>query len=523
MFTINDSDREYPTAATLQSEKISAILGGQHKFALPAWLAAAVTPDQVCIGLRRQVPEFASGQLVVHSCEVKRLRLREREGVWSGTFLLTIAGLLPDQPEQCRIVAVHGTLLPPHLTEAMTGRNNHPFGSDPWHCYLPDLYLELRTQLPDSELAMMPQLIDPEQARGLLEMSIRAGGSAAHQELRIQACQPRIARYKPGSRCTILYQLEYQAEVAQAHNWPTVVVAKTYRGDKGQNAYAGMQALWQSPLGSSHTVGIAEPLAYLPDLNVLVQGPLREEMTLKELIRHGLHAAGRTLAPGEPVVDPELARYICKTAAGLAELHQCGVHYGESITWENELTKIYAQRAKLAKPLPQLADLAEDLLGHLQTLAASQPADPLAPAHRSFRPAQVLLAGGEIGFIDFDGFCQAEPALDIALFMTTIKNLSVNKSSVEEEDEEEGEATDAQVNAETRLARLTQAEAICELFLSEYEKHAPVSRPRILLWETLDLLSLVLGSWTKLKLARLDTCLFMLERHLMANEDRMKV
>ena len=69
--------------------------------------------------------------------------------------------------------------------------------------------------------------------------------------------------------------------------------------------------------------------------------------------------------------------------------------------------------------------------------------------------------------------------------------------------------------------RLTQAEAICQLFLTEYEKHASVSRIRILLWETLDLLSLVLGSWTKLKLARLDNCLFMLERHLQRNQDRM--
>lgn len=121
----------------------------------------------------------------------------------------------------------------------------------------------------------------------------------------------------------------------------------------------------------------------------------------------------------------------------------------------------------------------------------------------------MLLAGGEIGFIDFDGFCQAEPALDLALFMTTVKNLGINKSNPDDDDEDESEPLDEQ----RRLASFTRAEAICELFLAEYEKHAPVSRARILLWEALDLLSLVLGSWTKLKLARLDNCLFMLERH----------
>jgi thiamine kinase-like enzyme len=325
--------------------------------------------------------------------------------------------------------------------------------------------------------------------------------------------------------------------LAQERSWPAVVVAKTYCDDKGQNAYDAMQALWQSPLSASRTVGIAEPLAYLPELNVLVQGPLREECTLKELIRHSLRNPDRAggvieyrvssiedsptcntqySIPNTQYGSGGLANYICKTAAGLAELHQCGVHYGERVTWEDELAKIYKQRAKLAKPLPQLANLAEDLLDRLKKLAATHPADAMVPTHRSFRPAQVLLSGGEIGFIDFDGFCQAEPALDLALFMTTVRNLGVNKSDVEDEDEEEGEQVDTE-------KRWRQAEAICQLFLTEYEKHAPVSLARLLLWETIYLLSLVLSSWSKLKLARLDNCLFMLERHLMVNDQWLLV
>jgi hypothetical protein len=352
-------------------------------------------------------------------------------------------------------------------------------------------------------------LTDPEQARFLLETSIRTSENADYRDLRIQSCKPRIARYKPGSRCTILYHLEYGREVTGGYNWPNVVVAKTYYGDKGQNAYAGMQALWRSPLGTSDTVRIAEPLAYLAEWNVLVQGPIDEELTLKELLRSTAGAAGRAAKGGEPEISPELSSYIRKTAAGLAELHQCGVSYGENVTWEDELAKIYALRSKVAKPLPHLANMAEDLLNHLRALAASHPADPSAPAHRSFRPAQVLLSGGAIGFIDFDGFCQAEPALDLALFMTTVKNLGMSKSHSDDDDENESEPLDD----ERRLAWLTWAEAICELFLTEYENHAPVSRTRILLWEALNLLSLMLGSWNKLKLARLDDCLLMLERH----------
>jgi aminoglycoside phosphotransferase (APT) family kinase protein len=70
-----------------------------------------------------------------------------------------------------------------------------------------------------------------------------------------------------------------------------------------------------------------------------------------------------------------------------------------------------------AVAVPELAGGAAPLLARVEDLAGRHPADPAVPAHRSFRPAQVLLADGRIGFIDFDGICQAEPAIDVALFL----------------------------------------------------------------------------------------------------------
>lgn len=525
----------------------------QLTLTLPTWLVAAVTPEQVCAGLRRQVAQFANGALTLLDCEVKRLRFRESQGSWSGTYLLTVTrssageGATGDQgaalifregsadsfvdesnlpgrftknPGERQIVVLQGTLIAPGQPEPATSSNTQPLGAESWRCYLPELRLALRTQAPDKELAALPQLTDPEQARQLLETSLRSGGNrakAGRHALRIQACRPKVARYKPGSRCTLLYHLEYPPQTNIEGNWPNLVVAKTYQSDKGQQVFDGMEALWQSPLGASHTVAIAEPLAYVPELNLLLQSPIREERTLKELIRQALRTPETADSP-ESAIHYELAGYMRKTAAGLAELHRCDVQHGETLTWEAELAEIYERRRQLATPLPHLATLAEDLLAQLQQVAAQTLADPAAPAHSSFRPAQVLLHQGEIGFIDFDGFCQAEPAMDLALFMTTVRNLALNKASREgDEEEEDGESLDAA----TRLARLERAEALCQLFLAEYERHAPVARTRIFLWETLDLLSLLLGSWTKLKLARLENCWFLLERHLLKNADKM--
>src|SRR5262249_30171142 len=156
--------------------------------------------------------------------------------------------------------------------------------------------------------------------------------------------------YKPGSRCTILYRLEYPTG-SEACSWPELVFAKTYKGDKGRNAYAGMRKLWESPLSKGDIVTIAEPLAFIPELNVLVQGPIREEQTLKDLIRSALR-------DGTPDALAELDDYMRKTALGLAALRRSDARHGEMVTWEDELAEVREVADQLAGAIPQLAGVA---------------------------------------------------------------------------------------------------------------------------------------------------------------------
>jgi len=463
-----------------------------------------VEPQRVRAALEQEVPAFASGAWRLDHCQIKRLRLRDESGGWVGAYLLTATNRATGITQT---VPVMGKLYPPAQSLPVSTPNGAAFGTADWRYTLPALRLELATQPEEGDLPALPQLTDATTACTLLETSIRAG-SSSYPHLRLAGCRPQVMRYKPGSRCTILYHLDYPEGEKQPG--PPLVVAKTYRGDKGENAYHAMRALWASPLGQSQTVAIAEPLAFLPDLNVLIQGPIRQQQTLKELVRLAIH--GDSAQPLARLDD-----YLRQTAQGLAELHSCGVQYGEVVTWEDELADVLEQRTRLRVPLPGFADLAETLLDRLRRLASQTPVDPLCPAHRSFRPAQVLLHEGAIGFIDFDGFCQAEPALDLALFMTTIKNIALNRSNKYADDDEEGDEEGERIDEATRLARITESERLCTLFLTEYEKHATVSRTRVLLWETLDLLALIFGSWLKLKFARLDNCIFMLERHLEQN------
>jgi len=450
---------------------------------LPPWLVAATDGDRVAAALASAGAE-RDGAPRVRSCEVDRVRLKGSS--WTGVYRLTVDAAAGGPPE---VVRVRGTLVPPGAPEPAGATGGTAPGADGWRAYLPGLRLLLEADQGDAALPALPRLTDPGQARALLEEGIRS--TPAYAGLRIRGCTPRVMRYKPGSRCTILYELEYPDGAAEP-GWPRVVVAKTYHGDKGRVAWDGMRGLWSSPMASSG-VAIAEPLAFLPELNVLVQGPVEEERTLKDEL-------GAALAAGDDAMRG-LRGHLAATATGLAALHACGVRLGELVTWEDELAEVREVVARLARPVPELAGAAEPMLARLEAAAAAHPADPAGPAHRSFRPAQVLLSGERLGFIDFDGFCQAEPALDVALFRATVKGIAMAA----------GEAGVAP--PEGLLARGTE---LADLFLDRYRERAPLSRTRVALWETLDLFTAVLHGWTKAKPGRLRDAMVVLEDHLAA-------
>jgi hypothetical protein len=452
----------------------------------PAWLLRIAEPSAVAPALTRWVPELRSGELTLLECDVRRLRIKRT--AWTGLYRVTVGASGADQP---RVVDLRAEILPQDADAARRPGADGAFGSETWRCYLPELRLDLAPEPLDVALPALPALTDPDEARALLESAIRVC-APEYADLRIRSCSPRVMRYKPGSRCTVLYELEYPPD-STGDEWPDRVVAKTYHGDKGKNAYAGMRALWRSELRRSGAVSIAEPLAFLPDMNVLVQGPVPGDRTLKDVLQSAFGA-------GDGAAMEELEPYVSKAALGLAALHGCGVAPGEVVTWDDELAEVREVIERLAARVPELSEAAAPLLSHLEAVAAENPPDPLAPSHRSFRPAQVLLDGVDIGFIDFDGFCRAEPALDLALFRATVKDVGMYAAS-----------------ERARKADARRLERLCELFLTRYEEASSASRPRVALWEALDLLTAVLHCWTKVKFERLPDRLELLRRHLRAS------
>jgi hypothetical protein len=491
------------TDQPISKEQDTLIWDGLQTFQeLPDWLTAARDPDRICAVLSQVVPELRSGQLILHECDSNSIRYKAEN--WTGFFELTVSK--PGESGTSKI-ELQGIITAPGILSSRSILVENSLGSKEWHAIIPELNLELWTKEPEGVLSALGMLTDPEQSRQYLMESIRAG-SPAYQELEIQTCKPQVVRYKPGSRCTIVYHLGYPLKAD--HSWPELVVAKTYRKEKGQNAYESMLALWNSSLGSSSAVTIAEPLAYDTELRIMIQGPIRQDHTLEESIV-------KAIREGTQEAKDELTDALLKSARGLAELHQSGIALGKEFGWEDDMGEVREVVERLSVSLPHLAQAAGPFVERLSQLEASSQPDPRVSTHGTFRPAQVLIHQGQIGFIDFDSFCQAEPAKDLGLFLCAF--MRVGMATVKFDDDDELEVSSEPLDEAAKLARFEWLISLSDTFLSEYESSfRPVNRQRVALFETLEIFILILHAWTKVKTRELKDIMYLMQHILIAHK-----
>ena len=471
-------------------ERDTATSAGLQQFSkLPGWLASVKDHDRTRKVFSRDIPEIANGSVILKKCKIGHMLLKD--GVWQNLCILKVGA--PGEPGE-RTIEFNGTLFPPGSLSINQPVVEGAFGAEGWHAIFPELNLELRTPKPETELEAFGLLTDPETSREFLERSLREA-SGAYRGIQIQSCTPKIIRYKPGNRCTVRYDLEYAPEMPAESYGPAVVVAKTYLQEKGRNAYEGMKALWEASFGSGNSVRIAEPLAYDPDLRIFVQGPVSEEQTLADLFLSALDT-------GTPEVLRAFNETMQKTAMGLAELHRSGVKSGETVTWEDEFGEVQSQVMQISEVFPNLSEAAGSFLERIGQLEAAVARDPLVPSHGTFRPVQVLLNKDEVSFIDFDSFCQSEPARDLSMFLASIMTLGL---------------TDSSSNAVDWEARFEHVSSICEQFLDAYQQFQPVSPQRVALWQALDLFHYVLSGWMKVKVDEISFLVRLLDRFLIAS------
>ena len=454
--------------------------------ALPDWLKS----NSLKSAFEACIPELASGLISLR--KVRPKRLHHEDGARAVTFKLVVEDPAGAKSE----LQLVGVLRPAGAADARPARAGIGFGDPDWRCAVPELGLVLEAPPPDAALPAEPILTNAVRARALLEAAIRS--SAPYAELRIERCEPKVARFKPGSRCTVVYRLEYPPG-ASGRGWPARVVAKTRAGEGCRAAYERLSALWASPLRSSGAVTIAEPLGLVRDPDVMVQRAVPGDSTLLDSLESALFRD--TLSRDD--LD-RLGRWLRASARGLAAFHASGASvpaYG----WANELAEVRMRVARLWDWVPGLDAALSAALEGIDGVAGEHPPGGVVTCHGSFRPGQVMLDGERVAFIDTDGCCAAEPAMDLALFLTSMRTNIIGSGDGEER---------AAASPAWRSAVLDELDALGDRFLDEYERLAPVARVRVQLWETLYLLQHVLNTWEKIRPEQLAGSEVLLERHL---------
>ncbi|HEV7875209.1 MAG TPA: phosphotransferase [Nocardioides sp.] len=484
------------TTAATPTPRVDEVVASLAAFeTVPDGLAAGMSPGRVGAALCGAVGELATGELRLVECVPELLRAKERE--WVVRYRVRVGTARGGVRE----VTLVGRLWPP--ARAVPGEVvgsgggagvSSGFGEPGWGCWLPGVRLELWVEERDPALPALGVLTEPGLAAELLQRVLRERG---YDGARIAGCEPRVVRYKPGSRCTVVVRLSYAEPVGRPAP-PDLVVLKTHHGDKGETAWAAMTALWERPEAWRGRVHLAEPLAFLPEQLILVQGPVPEERTLKDLVREAV-------STGTPEALAGLRAALDATAAALAALHGSGARFGRETTLAGELDDIAEVAERLSWTVPALADAAGSFLDGHRALDAGCPGDPIGPAHHDFRPAQVLLHGGEVGFIDFDGAGLAEPALDLGRFRSKLRDIGIGALL----------ERDPGLLGRPFEPELAVLDDLCEHFLRAYQAHAPVSRERVLLWESADLFTGLLHAWTKVRLQRLAPRLALMRHQLL--------
>jgi len=456
----------------------------------PDWLSSIEDLTRLRADLERTIPELASGELHLAKCKFKRAHIVD--GTYASLCRLTIEDRDGGSSHD---VDVHGVLVLPGMEAPTASTTRNGFAELNWHCFLPDLRWEVSLEPTDTALPAMPSLTDPGLSRALLQAAVRATrGDLA--DIEIASCTPTVMRYREGRRCTIRYELEYATDGRQ-DRWPDGMIAKVYEGDEGRGTFEAMTALWSSPLRESSTVRIAEPLAFIPEQSVMVQGLVPGDRSLKEHIK-------TVFKDGFEAGLEALASPVRKAGRGLGELHTSGALIGPVVTWEEQVAAVRHASDQLSSVVLTLADAMEPLVATLEALGDAEPAGPMVPTHRSFRPAQILLDGDDIAFIDFDGFVQAEAGLDLALFRTTLCDLSLRAIEVD----------DQPMSVEDQAARQAELDELCGIFLAGYAEVAEYSPARLALWDALTSTKDILDCWRKIKFEHLERRMRFLQHKL---------
>ena len=247
----------------------------------------------------------------------------------------------------------------------------------------------------------------------------RATDDAAMHAILARTLEPRrnalgtvrlsVLKHTPGRHCVIEYRLEHGSGEER-------LIGKLYREPRGPIRFEQLRQVFAcSGVNGDgwQPLGVPEPLAYVAELGMVLQRAV----------------PGTELSRLDGGTDwPAAMRAV---ADNLARLHELPV--------PAESRRMHDHVRRLCRPSPQelvaarpdLADPVENILQAI-SIVDREPVARECLVHGDLGMGQVLLADGRAYFVDLDGLCRSDPALDVANFLVSLR-LKLGSGSSEAE------------------------------------------------------------------------------------------
>ena len=209
----------------------------------------------------------------------------------------------------------------------------------------------------------------------------------------------RVVRHKPGRRCLIEYDVELQGADRKTERATFVGKARARRTPEDEDGL--LRLLRARGFGDDAVDGsrVPEPIGVIRRYRMSVQRKVP-----------GLSAS----IFFREERDPALARAI---AAAVCKLHRAGILPRRSHSVADEIAILREKLGELAAERPGWSRRLARLVERCERLGARLPAPAPRGIHRDFYADQVLVDGSRLYLVDFDLFCQGDPAVDAGNFL----------------------------------------------------------------------------------------------------------
>ncbi len=274
------------------------------------------------------------------------------------------------------------------LARLLEKQNGNPLDPAGYARYFQDLNLFVFFFPTDPAFPWFGKFFDPERALPVLAPHF------AHllPDATVSSLSCERVKYLP----EISLIVRFDADIGNEK--PLRIYGKFQHSRRGAFTYDVMRALWELPARANGDLIVAEPLAYYPKYDLLLQS----EIPGDEI-------------PGDRHSDIFMAQ--CEAAGRtLGHIHGSGISVGNPHTVDVEIGRLQERLDEFKMSGPKVFLALRDLLKQLISKADRVPPEATVPSHGDYKYNQFLYDGSHFGLIDVEYFVQAEPSFDLGKY-----------------------------------------------------------------------------------------------------------